>query len=926
MKLNILKLSMIVVALSGMMSGCGDQTTSAEHYASGTSHQKNGDSNAAIIEFKNALKKDPGNYQARLSLGLIYHEQGDLAAAKKELERAVDKEKTKQQALVPYAAVLNNLGQATEVLELPLLTSNLSEEQLAHAQYIRGRAFLQLNQDTQGREALAKCRDNKSNPDFVLLCQATIAFLDDKNDESRVLVEQLLEQNKQISEALLLSGAIYTKQHEYAKAVKVYQRYIDENKMFNSMVNLLLAEAYVNNDQPEQATKELDVLLKANPVHPTVNFLKSRILFAQENFELAFLHANNTVKRVPGHYLANLMGGISAFRIGDYKQSFRMLNRIAPRLDGQTVPVIMNVINHLKLGNVDGAKRQLAKAGEIDEKTIRLFMLAANEFRTAQDFDTALAILRSIEAVTPNSPFVLFELGSLKIQMGDSSGVEQLERTLMTEEYSDRTMPLLLSTYFKLGRQSELDAIAAKLKEKLPNSPNGWAMSGKIAVSKEYYATAQSEFEHILDVDQFNVSALIYLTKLHARKEDFKTALDTIDRALAIEPKNVKLLTIKTGVVFSSTNDSKAAENVLKSAYDQFPDDNDLIVERALIHGRNKELKQGIMLLASISDKEGLSNRYWNSYGELLIRDNRRGEALAIFNEWGKKITNTPAPLLKQIALAERMGLFEQGLAIIEEGRQRFSHIKEFGLLDVSFSMMAGKLTEAQARLGRLKESDYDPLNYGLIVGELDIAQERYKEGIKRLLPVYQQTKKSRALRSLSQAYIATEQHNNAVVLLEEHLEREPNDSQFKHILAEAYVSTGNKRKAVEQYKTLVNENPGNAFLLNNLAWMLHDAGDHASALVYADKALAINNENAQILDTHGVILLALDKYERAEASLDKALSIEPKSFVFHAHSAQLALARGDKDKAKKLLHAQMAETNDDKKLYDKVAKALYDR
>ena len=68
---------------------------------------------------------------------------------------------------------------------------------------------------------------------------------------------------------------------------------------------------------------------------------------------------------------------------------------------------------------------------------------------------------------------------------------------------------------------------------------------------------------------------------------------------------------------------------------------------------------------------------------------------------------------------------------------------------------------------------------------------------------------------------------------------------------------------------------PDNATALNNLAWILtDDMGQHADALALAEPALKRAPENTDLLDTHGVICMQLERYDEAEASLQKALRV----------------------------------------------------
>ena len=92
----------LCTALALTLNACGGDSAQ-EHLAKASNYLKDNQQNAAIIELKNAIKKDANLAQARLVLGEIYLERGNYLAAAKELERAKELGANKQQ-LAPLLA------------------------------------------------------------------------------------------------------------------------------------------------------------------------------------------------------------------------------------------------------------------------------------------------------------------------------------------------------------------------------------------------------------------------------------------------------------------------------------------------------------------------------------------------------------------------------------------------------------------------------------------------------------------------------------------------------------------------------------------------------------------------------------------------------------------------------------------------------
>ena len=78
--------SMMLAA--ALLVGCSDKPEKL--VASAKQSLAKHDRNAAIIQLKNALQEKPDMAEARLLLGKALLEQGDVAAAEKELRRALE--------------------------------------------------------------------------------------------------------------------------------------------------------------------------------------------------------------------------------------------------------------------------------------------------------------------------------------------------------------------------------------------------------------------------------------------------------------------------------------------------------------------------------------------------------------------------------------------------------------------------------------------------------------------------------------------------------------------------------------------------------------------------------------------------------------------------------------------------------------------
>jgi tetratricopeptide (TPR) repeat protein len=104
----------------------------------------------------------------------------------------------------------------------------------------------------------------------------------------------------------------------------------------------------------------------------------------------------------------------------------------------------------------------------------------------------------------------------------------------------------------------------------------------------------------------------------------------------------------------------------------------------------------------------------------------------------------------------------------------------------------------------------------------------------------------------------ANSTRKDIVSLLEDSEKNQPSDPAIKHNanreLANAYLYAGNKDKALTYALNDLKLRPGNIDANELAAWIYYLKGDYSNAKIHADKMLATNTSNADILYKAGVI------------------------------------------------------------------------
>jgi tetratricopeptide (TPR) repeat protein len=111
------------------------------------------------------------------------------------------------------------------------------------------------------------------------------------------------------------------------------------------------------------------------------------------------------------------------------------------------------------------------------------------------------------------------------------------------------------------------------------------------------------------------------------------------------------------------------------------------------------------------------------------------------------------------------------------------------------------------------------------------------------------------------------------------------NPDHFGLLFAQANVQRlqGRYTDAANSYRSMLARNPKNAAVLNNMAWTLSEDLDQPNeGLEKIDEAIQVMGRNPSLLDTRGVILTRLGKFDEAIKELEAAAATGPSPAIYY--------------------------------------------
>jgi tetratricopeptide (TPR) repeat protein len=160
----------------------------------------------------------------------------------------------------------------------------------------------------------------------------------------------------------------------------------------------------------------------------------------------------------------------------------------------------------------------------------------------------------------------------------------------------------------------------------------------------------------------------------------------------------------------------------------------------------------------------------------------------------------------------------------------------------------------------------------------------------------------------LDTAKAGDDQRRRVVGWLEEAIRKAPNNIILLMDLANLLIFRGDYPGAEARLRRIIALKPGSTESLNNLAWLLAVRGEKLDeALNLVNRAIALEGSAPRLLDTRGLVYLALGRSAPALKDLTEAVALNPTPTLdFHLARAQMLADRRDAARAS-LRRAQVA-------------------
>ncbi len=629
-------------------------------------------------------------------------------------------------------------------------------------------------------------------PGWTLL--AELAFKNKKYDEALSLLENVFSRDPEYVDGHRLEGNVLLAKGDTKKAVEVLER-LDQTYPDTPLIKYELAQAYLKNNNLNQAKTVLDQVISANPNYADAILLLAEINLRSGHGEAVIEPLTRLLNRNPELKPAALLLAAAYGSLDRFDDAAIVVSeqaKLAPH-DPQAQMALGLTLRQAKRNGE--ARQAFEKAAELAPDSLWPVEQLVELDLLDRHFDAARQRVRRQFQKTPDSPAAHFFEGKILAaeEKWDLAEAE-FQKTLQLDPNFSNAYDLLVQAYLATNK---LPQALNQLQTQLAKNPN-------------------------------DVSALMTLALLYERTNDFAKARDAYERLLAIEPNSISALNNLAYLYVDRLNDLDKAYDLARKARDLQGNDPAIADTFGWILSKRGDYQQALPILQESAAKLPDSPEVQFHLGMTAYMMGQTD--------------------LARVALQKAAGATKD-FPGKEESKRRLAllHSGTDASPELSLSQLEAMVREqpndviSQMRLGEAYEKQ----------GASDKAAAAFEQAVK-LNP-----RLASAITKLAQLY-AGPLHNKEKALTYAKKAREltPGDPQVTSVLGRVAYQAGNFEWSYTLLQEAARQRENDASLLHDLAWAAYMLGKVSEARETMQKSLATASNFPEAVDARKFVSL----------------------------------------------------------------------
>ncbi len=642
-------------------------------------------------------------------------------------------------------------------------------------------------------------------------------------------LDQILRDQPSDPEALSIQASIMARNGDLESATEQLQRVIKESPG-HVQATVMLSKILEKSGDFTAARIVLEDVFKTNPENDKVLFALVQFYANQKLHAEAVDTMRGLITLKPETYDYRMALASIFLQQGQIDQAEQVLRDAISADPGDEKRYLSLVKFLLENRGQEQAIAELQQSAQNNPELVELQFAIAQHFVTAGQIGEAITILHEIIKQYKTAPAGLRARNQL-VQIHASLSQFDKAHTLVTEVLDENPHDydaLVMKGRLAFKANNFSDAITA-FRSVLKDQPDAVEILTYLAETHIRNGESELAGEALLravDTNPYLIDARIRLARFYLQKRQIDLALQQVDKALAISPGNLTLLTLKTDILEVSGDQAGVRQTIeaLKATKDGR--------SIGLLRSAKLYLADNQPALA-FTDIERVLTGQPDNINALIVKS----DTLAALNDLAAQ--ETVLQKIKHIAPEQpasyyRMGRYyiaaqkpEKAVTEYEVALTKTSNPEaKLQLLAeiVSAELDQGKITSAKSRLRSVLKNEPGNLIAHDLLGAIYVREKLYPEAENEFEKQLKINPKSAIVYiQLAATHLARNDTNNAISTFERGLNALPNNEKLALSLAGIYEQQKNLEKAAELYAEVLQINPQNPVAINNATALLAD-------------------------------------------------------------------------------------------------------
>jgi len=874
--------------------------TDQEYVQKAKDFQSQGKLNAALIELKNALQKNPKNSEARWRLAEVYVSQGLGEPAENELKKAKELGMDTEALKIPMGQALLLQGLYARVLAEIQPGPQSPPENVAKILEIDGRAHHGLLHFDEGCKVFAEAvkKDPRYVPSYWGLARCAAAR--DKLDEARMELKKAIELEEKNSGTWVQMGDLEGAVRRLPEAESAYANAL---KYKSDNLDALLGRAAIRIDNNElaEASKDIEAASKISSDHPIVNHLRGVVQFKQGKLGDAQASFETVLKTHPNYLPAVGWLGATNLARKNYQQAATQFAQYTQSAPNPRVQALLGLAQ-AKLGRRDEAEETLKALRKLDIADPQSLVVLSQAHMTLGDTDLAATYMAKAVAQNPEAADLRVGLASALSKKGErGQAIAQLENAIHLDPGMVDADALLIQTLIREKQFDKALNAVESLEKKQPKNPATFILKGIVYLAKSDFANARKSFEQALELDATSFAATSGLAQLDVLEKNPEAARQRFNAILAKDKTNAPAMMGLAGVAAATGQESEYVAWLEKAAQAE-PSAVRPRVLLANYYLQKKDVQRALTMAREAQTANPSDAQALDLLGTAQLAAGERESAVVTYGKLALAIPTNPVAHYKLATAQAGVKKFDAAKVSLKKALALKPDYLDAEILLVSAELGMGHYQEAMTIAQQIQKQQPESPAGLVLQGDVLMAQKQFAPALKAY-------EKALAINNdigsvvIKMHYVLSEGGNakEADARLVRWLKDHPGDVAVRAYLASSYTSTAQNKQAIEQYQVILQNDSKNILALNNLAWLYQQEKD-PRALATAEQAYLLRPDSADIMDTLGWILVEQGDTARGLKLLKAASEKAPASTSIRYHWAAALAKSGDKAGARREL------------------------